>query len=156
MWTDYLSYLPIVLFVSLLILGFIVGKWMESRHYQSLHEREQVFLTRPAITAKTLEADRTVDRATLAMGAVVVSVDHFKRFLATLRMLVGGELGAYASVLDRGKREALLRMKESCPDADIYVNCRLETASVSQGRKKTLGCVEIVAYSTAIRFSTDI
>ena len=152
MWTDYL---PIIIFVSLLLLGYVVGKWTESRHYQNLHEREQAFLTRPAITVKILETDQPVEHATLAMGAVVVSVDHFKRFLATLRMLVGGELGSYASILDRGKREALLRMKESCPDADLYLNCRMETASISRGRRNTIGCVEIVAYSTAIQFKAD-
>ena len=152
MWTDYL---PLIIFASLLLLGFIAGKWTESRHYENLQTREQAFLTQPAITSKTLDPAQTVEHTALAMGAVVVSVDHFKRFLATLRMLVGGELGSYASVLDRGKREALLRMKESCPAADIYVNCRLETAAISRGRKSSIGCVEIVAYSTAVHFTKN-
>lgn len=144
--------LSIIVFIGLLILAYITGKWTESRHYQSIRQRERAFLTRPAITTKTFEDGRAVEQATLAVGAVVVSVDYFKRFLASFRMLFGGELGAYASVLDRGKREAIVRMKESCPDADLYLNCRLETSAISRGRQNTIGCVEIVAYSTAIRF----
>lgn len=144
--------LYIFFFIGLLALSYITGKWVESRHYQSIRQREREFLTRPAITVKTLEDGRTVEQATLAVGSVVVSVDYFKRFLAGFRMLFGGELGAYAPLLDRGKREALLRMKESRPAADLYLNCRLETSAISRGRKNTIGCVEIVAYSTAINF----
>lgn len=142
----------VVLAFGLLVLSYITGKWIESRHYKSIRQREREFLTRPAVTVKTLADHRAVERATLAVGSVVVSVDYFKRFLSGFRMLFGGELGAYAPLLDRGKREAILRMKESCPDADLYLNCRLETAAISSGRKNTTGCVEIVAYSTAIKF----
>lgn len=147
-----LDNLYVLSFFGLLILSYITGKWIESRHYQSIRQREHAFLNRPAITTKTLEEGRTVTRTVLAVGSVVVSVDYFKRFLAGFRMLFGGELRAYAPLLDRGKREAVLRMKESCPDADLYLNCRLETSAISRGRKNTIGCVEIVAYSTAIRF----
>lgn len=141
-----------ILIFGLLVLSYITGKWIESRHYQSIRQRERDFLNRPAITVKTLEDGRTVDQATLAVGSVVVSVDYFKRFLSGFRMLFGGELGSYAPLLDRGKREAILRMKESCPDADLYLNCRLETSAISSGRKNTIGCVEIVAYGTAVKF----
>ncbi len=147
-----LENLYVLLFIGLLILSYITGKWIESRHYQSIRQRERLFLARPAITTKTLDDGRSVEQATLAIGSVVVSVDYFKRFLSAFRMLFGGELGAYAPILDRGKREAILRMKESCPNADFYLNCRLETSAISSGRKNTIGCVEIVAYSTAIRF----
>jgi len=139
-------------FVGLLILSYVTGKWMETRHYHRIRQREREFLARPAVTTKTLYDDRPVEQANLAMGSVVVSVDYFKRFVAGFHMLFGGELKAYAPLLDRGKREAILRMKESCPDADFYLNCRLETSAISSGRKNTIGCVEIVAYSTAIRF----
>ena len=57
------------------------------------------------------------------------------------------------SLLDRAKREAILRMKQSCPDADLYLNCRLETSTIARGKKDNVACVEIVAYSTAIKFT---
>ena len=36
---------------------------------------------------------------------------NFKRFLANLRRLIGGRVKSYESILDRARREALLRMK---------------------------------------------
>ena len=43
-------------------------------------------------------------------------------------------------------------MKESCSNADVYLNCRLETSTISSGQAKATGCVEVLAYSTAIKF----
>jgi len=55
-------------------------------------------------------------------------------------------------LIDRGRREALLRMKEWAPDADVFLNCRLETASISKGEGKAIGCVEVIAYATAVKY----
>ena len=41
-----------------------------------------------------------VETVGLVSGNVVVSVDHFKRFLAGLRNIVGGRLKAYETILD--------------------------------------------------------
>ncbi len=150
--SDFFEHFDVIQFVGLVLLAYFTGRWAESRHYRSIRQRERVFLNRPAITAQTMETGRIVDRATLVVGSVVVSVDYFKRFLAGFRMLFGGELGAYAPLLDRGKREAILRMKESCPEAQVYLNCRLETSPISRGQGESVGCVEIVAYGTAIIF----
>ena len=147
-----LDNVSILITVGLIVLAFFTGRWAESRHYQSIKLRERKFLNRPAMTSKTLDESRQIVKAKLVVGSVVVSIDYFKRFLAQFRMFFGGELGSYASVLDRGKREAMLRMKESCPDADLYVNCRMETSTISSGGGGSIGSVEIVAYGTAIKF----
>ena len=67
-------------------------------------------------------------------------------------MVFGGEMKSYSSVIDRGRREAILRMKEASPEADLFLNCRLETSSVSKGQGKAVGCAEVLAYATAVRF----
>lgn len=136
----------------LLALGYVAGRMSEHRHYRSIREREKKSMHIPTVTAKTLDDPRPVQEATLVLGAVVVSVDYYKRFLAGFRQIFGGEIRSYSSLIDRGRREALLRMKESCPGADLYLNCRLETSTISSGRGKATGCVEVVAYSTAIKF----
>ena len=138
--------------LALILLGFFAGRLAERNHYTSIHKREDEFLSQPATTTRTIEEGREVQSAELAVGSVVVSVDYYKRFLSAFRMLFGGELRSYASVLDRGKREAILRMKESRPTADVYLNFRMETATISKGKRKAIGSVEIVAYSTAIKF----
>lgn len=136
----------------LLLLGYVAGKLAERRHYRSIRAREKNFLHVPVITAKTLDDLRAVQESTLALGSVVVSVDYYKRFLSSFRKVFGGELRSYSSLIDRGRREALLRMRESCPGANLFLNCRLETASISKGKGKTTGCVEVLAYATAITF----
>lgn len=94
-----------------------------------------------------------MEHSELVYGSVVVSVDYFKRVLMAFRQIFGGEIKSYAPLLDRGRREALLRMKEAAPDADIFVNCRLETSSIANSnRQNSLSCVEIIAYGTAIRY----
>ena len=138
--------------LAVLILAFITSKLLEGSHYRKIREREKATLTRPAVTFEAVDDEERIESAELALGAVVVSVDHFKRFLAGLRMIFGGELRSYSSVIDRGRREAILRMKESCPDADLYVNCRLETSTISNGKGKAVGCVEVLVYSTAVRY----
>ena len=60
----------------------------------------------------------------------------------------------YESLLDRGRREAILRMKEQAiawGGTQIY-NVRLETSNIgSQGGGKGLAALEVTAYGTAIR-----
>ena len=84
-------------------------------------------------------------------GNVVISVDYFKRFVAGLRNLVGGRITTYETLLDRARREAILRMKEQAHGLGGYIvfNVKLETASISKGRKNTVGSVEVLAYGTA-------
>jgi len=145
-----------ILFISIpflvLLLAYVTGKIAEKRHYKRIHAREERWVGIPAISGKHIPDLQSVVSAELVVGSVVVSVDHFKRFLSNFRKFFGGELKSYSSVIDRGRREAILRMKESSPEADLFLNCRLETSSVSKGKGKAVGCAEVVAYATAVRF----
>jgi uncharacterized protein YbjQ (UPF0145 family) len=86
---------------------------------------------------------------------VVVSLDYFKRFLAGLRQIFGGRVRSYESLVDRGRREAILRMKDQARSADIIVNLRLETSivgSTTRSGKRRIGCIEVLAYGTAVKY----
>ncbi|MEO0376400.1 MAG: heavy metal-binding domain-containing protein, partial [Cyanobacteria bacterium P01_A01_bin.17] len=75
-------------------------------------------------------------------------------FLASLSKLVGGQIFAYESLLDRGRREALLRMKEDAIrwGAKKVINVRLETATIgSRSGDSGILSIEIVAYGTGLR-----
>ena len=50
-------------------------------------------------------------RTRLVQGSAVISIDYFKRMLAALRNIVGGEVKSYETLVDRARREATLRMK---------------------------------------------
>jgi len=154
---EYITLINIGIILTLPIIGFLCGAITERRHYASIRDREKQWLTKPVLTNRTpLDASKTIAKSEMAIGSVVVSVDYFKRFLAQLRMFFGGELSAYSSLIDRGKREAILRLRESCPNADAYLNVRLQTSSLSKGEKKTLGSVEVIAYGTAVTYTDDL
>ena len=106
----------------------------------------------PAVATKFLPATDLPPRTRLVAGNVVISVDYFKRFVAGLRSLVGGRVIVYETLLDRARREAILRMKEEAKrhGARLVFNVKLETASISKGRKNTIGSVEVLAYGTAL------
>lgn len=150
--SDFVDMIQVLTPLLLLVLAFFTGRALERAHYARIRRREKETLRTPAITVERTEEGREVQSAALAVGSVVVSVDYFKRFLGVFRNLFGGEMAAYSSVIDRGRREAILRMKESYPQADVFLNCRLETATILNRQGKTSGCVEVVAYGTAISF----
>ena len=135
-----------------LLLTWLIGRSVERNHLRELVEREVRSQGRVALTGKHIPGERAVASSELAVGSVVVSVDYFKRWLSSFRMIFGGEMRSYASVVSRGRREALLRMKEACPDADMFINCRLETSTISNGKGKAVGCAEVFAYGTAVKF----
>lgn len=131
---------------------YFIGRTIEKRHYRSIKERENDWTHIPAITGKNMQGLPQIESAELAVGSVVISVDRFKRWLSGFRKIFGGEMKSYSSVIDRGRREAILRMKEACPEADMFLNCRIMTSTVSNGKGKAIGCSEVLAYSTAVRF----
>ena len=141
---------------TLIVLGYVFGKLAETRHYRSIQAREAKLLSLPTTTSKRPIGKLSgIREAHLVQGSVVISVDYFKRLLAALRSLVGGPLQSYETLLDRARREAILRLKESCPQADQIINLRIETSSISKGEGNAIGCVEVLAYGTAIYCSPE-
>jgi uncharacterized protein YbjQ (UPF0145 family) len=141
--------LPIL---ATIVFGFI-GSYVERKHYAAIRSREAATAGLPIIVSKTLEAGRVVRDAHLVFTAVVISHDHFKRFLANLRSIFGGRIRSYDTLMDRARREALLRLKEQCPDASLIANLRLETSTLSKNRgNRGVVAVEVIAYGTAIRY----
>lgn len=107
-----------------------------------------------AISVESTETWVTSDPA-MVTGSVVISMDYWKRFLSSFRMLFGGEVRAYRSLMERARREAVLRMQENAQamGRNAVVNVRLEStkvASALSGGKGTTG-VEVLAYGTAVR-----
>lgn len=146
--------MEILIFLVLLILGYVFGQLAESRHFKSIIAREKETLSMPVMTLKTVPPQITHCNTQLVSGSVVISIDFFKKFVAGLRGLIGGRMRSYESLLDRARREAILRMKQDALKlgAKMIVNVRIETASINKNssRKQAVGSVEVVAYGTAI------
>jgi uncharacterized protein YbjQ (UPF0145 family) len=141
----------LIVFLALLLLGYGVGQFAERRHYRSIIEREAKYSALPAIASRYPPVEPRYSQV-LVTGSTVVSVDYFKRFLAALRNLFGGRITPYESLLDRARRESLLRMKEKSAalGASMVFNIKYETASISKGAGNTIGSIEVLAYGTAL------
>ncbi len=140
-----------VILVILLGLGYFFGRYYESRHYKSIIKRENQYRNIVVIASRIPPVSEKPDSTILVMGSVVISVDYFKKFLASLRSLFGGRIHAYESLLDRARREAILRMKQHAHQlgADKVFNIKYETASISKNPRGGIGSVEVLAYGTA-------
>lgn len=143
----------LVIWVLLIVTGYVFGRRAEKKHYDSIAGRERALLHVPTTSAKSLlGATPRLARVELAQGSVVISIDYFKRMAAGLRSLVGGRVQSYETLVDRARREAVLRLKESCAGADQIINLRLETSTISAGGGRAIGSVEVLAYGTALYF----
>ncbi len=140
----------------LLVAAYFIGTSLETKHYRSLRTREHASRRFLTVTFPYEPDDQRVADATLVTGSVVVSVDYFKRFIAGLRMIFGGRVTSYESLLDRARREAILRMQAEAHARgfNAVVNVRLETSRLasSHGNNQGTAAVEILAFGTAVKF----
>ncbi len=143
----------LIIFVIVLGAGYFVGSLREAKHYRSIKEREKKFLTLPVSNLKNIyDKSIEIEKVELVTGCAVISQDYFKRFLAGLINVFGGEMSSYETLIDRARREAVLRMKEMAPEADFILNLRIETSTIGQNDKQgnSVGSIEVLAYGTAV------
>lgn len=146
------DYLDLWILLALLVIGYSFGRIAEFRHYRSIRRREEENADLVVVASKTPPLLNAPPRTTLVMGSAVISIDYFKRFVAGLRKIFGGRLHTYESLLDRARREAILRMQADARlvGATMVFNTRFETSSISKGAKNAVGTVEVVAYGTGV------
>lgn len=134
--------------VLLLVGGGGIGRLVEHHHTRTLTVREGFVLPEVMVTnLREPPAGTTVLDSSLVVGEVVIASDYAKQLMASLRGLVGGEVRSFQRMLDRGRREALLRAVEQARlrDADLLLNVRFATTRV------TNMAAEVVCYATAVR-----
>ena len=149
----------LIIFLVLLVGAYFIGSFVEKSHYSEIIQKERAFMRLPAITSKKIVDEDVIENSQLVTGSVVISLDHFKRFLAGLRNFFGGRISSYETLLDRGRREAILRMKAQADaiGSDLILNMRFETSSIGQvSSRGTLGCFEVLAYGTAVKLKPKI
>ncbi len=146
----------LIIFLVLLVLGYIFGQMAERRHFKSIIDREQQYKHILCFNERTLPAESRVPEVRLVAGNVVISIDYFKRIAAGLNNIFGGRVAAYESLIERARREAILRMKEDAQQhgGQAIFNVKLETASIYKGGGQQIGSVEVYAYGTALIHKT--
>jgi len=140
--------IELVFVCILLLIGFVFGKAAEKMHLKSIIEREHRLNVLPAIASRYPPSGEGVSpyRQMLVTGNVVIASDYFKTFLSRLINIFGGRVTPFESLLDRGRREALLRMKTSANvvKADFIFNVKYQTSTIHNGS------IEVLAYGTAL------
>jgi len=145
-----LQFLPILFFLGL---AYFIGGLIERRHIASLEEREaklQHILTTQTRSFPMLVSHQTPP--TCLIGETVISSDYLKTFLAFFRNIFGGEVKSFRTIMERARRESLLRVKEQAQELgyNALCNVRFDTADVAgSGSRKKIVMASIVASATA-------
>jgi uncharacterized protein YbjQ (UPF0145 family) len=145
-----LAFGDLIVFLVLLAVGYVAGRFAETRHYASIRKREKLFERLTVFTSRFPPVVAQPFDASLVSGSVVVSQDYFKAVAAGLYSIFGGRVRSYESLLDRARRESVLRMKHAAmrKGASMIINVKFQTVAVP-GRG--VGAVEMLAYGTALR-----
>ncbi|QIZ76176.1 YbjQ family protein [Ferrimonas lipolytica] len=139
--------------VLLLIgLGFVFGRYAEQRHFKRLRQEEARLQSILVFNTKEVPAQFQPCRVSLVGGNTVIAVDYFKSFVASLRNIVGGNVSSFESLIERARRESIVRMKQEAEQlgANAVFNMRIETSAIGQGDDKSQVSVEVYAYGTAV------
>jgi len=144
---------PIWVPLILIAVGFFTGRHNEKKHLADLERREAGLRHITLVAVKHPPPTFAADR--LVCGSVVLTSDSFRNLVALLHNLIGGRIGVYETLLERARREALLRLKEKAAalGADTVCNVKIDTVTISQPTDQSkgglVGTVEIFAYGTA-------
>ncbi len=142
----------IVLFLVLFVVGYFAGRWNERKHYESIRSREAQMARVLVFTSRFPPPSTARMSTALVTGSAVISEDFFKGVLAGLYSFFGGRVRSYESLLDRARREAVLRMKGEAQalGAGMIVNVKFQTFAIGGRAAESVKGVEILAYGTAL------
>ena len=138
--------IQIVIFAILFSVGFGFGRFNERKHLQYLDEQEQRLAYIRVNNSRFIESTFP---GHMISSNVVISHDYFKYAIANVQNMLGGRLTSYESVVERARREVIVRLKLEAEKmgADQIMGIRLSTTELGmQG-----GMVEVFAYGTAIQ-----
>jgi uncharacterized protein YbjQ (UPF0145 family) len=140
----------------ILMAAYFIGSSIEKKHFRNIREREAKAQGFPVVSFDTMPDDWNVNSSHMVSGSIVISLDYFKRVIASLRGLIGGRIKTYEPLLERARREAILRMTEEAQSQgyDAIFNVRLETSRLANSSRdgKGVAGVEMLAFGTAVKF----
>ena len=132
---------------SLVIILFLIVKGIISEffHLASINRREHELAKIPVIsvgkTANVLWAKNSdLVAEQIVLRASIIQIIFYK----IRKILAFGEVSVFTELLDRAKREVILRMKESAKNADFIANLRFTSCNLKRHQ------VEIIGYATAV------
>ncbi len=141
-----MNYAPLII---LFVVGWFFGARHERQHLAQLLISEKALGYIIVSTERFYQpvlADNT--QGELVLGSVVIAQDYFKMVIARVLSIFGRNLTTYETLLERARREAVVRMRTQAHAkgySHIY-GLRFEVSNINQ-----LGSmVEAIAYGTAV------
>jgi uncharacterized protein YbjQ (UPF0145 family) len=138
--------------LALLLIAYFLGGWEIKRHLRDLRDREQALRNIHVFASEQVAPQDSQYHSYLVCGTVVVSLDYFRRFVESIVQLFGGRISASDDLLDRARREAMVRLKQQAAHlgAKRIFNVKIQTAHITSNREDGIGSFEIIAYGTAM------
>lgn len=135
----------LVVFGVLLVVGYTVGSSREKKHYQSLLKREKQYLDMPIRSEDYAKYDNV--EVFLVSSSAVIAADYFKTIVVGFRSFIGGQIRSHETLMDRARREVMVRLKEQANSGGgkEIIGLRFEMNSIDKS------AVEVMAYGTAIK-----
>lgn len=134
-----------LVWLVLVAIGWYFGTRAERGHLKSLIIDEQKY-QHIQVSSERFYEPKGVNESILVVGSVVIAQDKFKQAVAAILSLFGKNLTVYETLLNRARREAVLRAKRQANDAGCHAlyGLRFEMTEVQGG-------VEILAYGVAVK-----
>lgn len=134
-----------LIWLVLIAIGWYFGTRAERGHLKSLMADEQKY-QHIQVSSERFYEPKGINESILVVGSVVIAQDKFKQVVAAMLSLFGKNLTVYETLLDRARREVVLRAKRQANDAGCHAlyGLRFEMTEVQGG-------VEILAYGVAVK-----
>ena len=134
-------------------IGWFIAWWLERRHLKYLIAREAELAHITVEVGPKLLFDVAQSSANMFTGmftgSVVLSHDGFRSITIAIAKIFGGNIKQYERLLDRARRQAIIRLKEDAVSQGVtrIVNMKMLTTSITRKGPKA---VEIVVYGTGV------
>ncbi len=128
----------------------VIGYVMTEKHRSALKIREENVSHIILLSEKRLPEGYPLGSPKLVTGSTVMSCGQFTQWLASFRLFFGGEIRSFEDMVELGRRESIVRMKEEANllGAKMVINVRIQTATLSEAKQNTM--LELLCYGTAI------
>lgn len=136
-------------FIILFLVGLIFGRMHEKSHLRDLDKNEKI-LGHIIVSSERFYRPKIAEgsQGELVQGSVVIAQDYFKMIIASILNVFGMNLVTYETLLDRARREALVRMRREAEfkGYNQIFGIRLDVTTLNVSGSM----VEAIAYGTAV------
>lgn len=143
--------MELLIIVVLLLVTYLSGKHIEKKHYKQILREEEEFQNIMVLEEESIPAWALEWQGEMITGSIVLGADYFRNFVAGFINVFGGRVSVYESLLDRGRREAINRVKKICKAKghNCLTHLRYETTILSSNRKNAIPQIEVFVYADA-------